>query len=114
MTKVLPHDRVAPARHPNAVLLKRESVDALQAARDHMGEWVVWQSGFPHHKASKVQAYNLRQGTRQRILTEGYLEPDADERLEFRAWKDDEHDTYNVIARMTTAEFRVQEREQGA
>lgn len=111
MTRIIPDELVEPVRHPNAGQLKTESVDALTAARDNEGRWVVWQSGFPHHKASKVQAYNLRQGKRQKTLTKGLLDAEGDERLEFKAWKDPDSGEYCVLARFTTAEFRILERE---
>ena len=79
--------------HPNAHLLKKESVSALQNALDHPNEWITWQTGFPHAKASKTQAYRLRTGQRQRLLTADYLVD-----LEFRAFKDDDGN-HTVIAR---------------
>lgn len=98
--------------HPNAGQLKPESIEALATAKENMGSWVVWQSGFPHSRASKVQAHNLRTGKRQKTLTQGLLDEDGDEILEFKAFKDPETQEYCVIARFTTAEFRVNEREQ--
>lgn len=99
-------------------LLNSESVEALAFAKENPGQWVVWQSGFAHHRASKTQAYNLRQGKRQKTLTRGLLDEDGDERLEFVARAiPSEPDpaafpkAYVVLARYTTAEYRVRERE---
>lgn len=108
---IIPDERVHTARHPNAGQLNPESIAALEEARSNEGSWVIWQSGFAHHKASKVQAHNLRKGKRQKILTAGLLEDDADERIEFKAWKNPENGDYCVIAKFTTAEYRVKERE---
>ena len=79
--------------HPMAHLLKPESVTAMEHALAHPGEWVVWQTGFKHARASKTQAYRLRKGERQRTLTEGYLD-----HLTFRAHQDLEGNN-TVIAR---------------
>lgn len=108
---IIERDRVHPTLHPNAAQLKPESVAALAEAKANEGEWVVWQSGFAHGRSSKVQAHNLRAGKRQKTLTEGLLDDDGDERLEFKAWKNADTNDYCVIARYTTAEFRIKERE---
>jgi len=111
MSRIIPDEQVPTVAHPNAAQLKPESVEALAAAKQNVGKWVTWQSGFPHHKASKVQAFNLRHGKRQKSLTKGLLDVDGDEMLEFKAWKDPDTGDYCVIARFTTAEFRIEERE---
>lgn len=79
--------------HPNAHLLKSESVEALSRVLANPGEWQTWQTGFPHARASKTQAYRLRTGQRQKLLTEPYLTD-----LEFRAFKTDAG-AHTVIAR---------------
>lgn len=79
--------------HPNAHLIKKESLTALELALANPRKWVTWQTGFPHARASKTQAYRLRTGQRQKLLTENYLTD-----LEFRAFKDDEGN-FTVIAR---------------
>lgn len=108
---IIERERVHPTQHPNAAQLKPESVAALAEAKANEGEWVVWQSGFAHGRASKVQAHNLRSGKRQKTLTAGLLEDDGDELLEFKAWKNTESGDYCVIARYTTAVYRIEERE---
>lgn len=109
--RVLDDELVQRPSHPNSAQLKPESVEALGACRANVGKWVVWQSGFAHHRASKTQAYNLRQGRRQKTLTMGLLDPEGDEQLEFRSWVDPDSHEYCVLARLTNAEFRIQERE---
>jgi len=79
-------------QHPNEAQLNPESVAAFEALQKDPHTWVVWQSGFAHHKASKAQAYNLRNGKRQKLLTAGHD-------LEFKAWKDPDTGDYQVIAR---------------
>lgn len=111
MVRIIPNELVGVHTHPNSNQLNPESVLALETARQNEGKWVVWQSGFPHHRASKTQAYNLRNGKRQRILTQGLIDVEGDELLEFRAWTDPETKEHCVLARYTTAEFRVHERE---
>ena len=79
--------------HPNAHLLSDEARAGLERALATPGEWVTWQTGFPHAKASKTQAYRLRTGQRQKLLTGEYLTD-----LEFRAFKTKEGN-HTVIAR---------------
>lgn len=84
---------IADIDHPNAHLIKKESREALDYVLAHPDEWHTWQTGFPHAKASKTQAYRLRTGQRQVILTAPYLID-----LEFRAFKNEDGE-HTVIAR---------------
>lgn len=114
MVRIVPAELVEPVKHrPNSAQLNPEAIQGLADALANEGEWVIWQGGFAHHKASKAQAFNLRHGHRQKILTDGLIDPKGDGFLQFKAWTDRSgpFPLYFVVARYTTAKFRVEERE---